>query len=101
MGFPAHRFKKGKIMICPLCEREVDQLTKHHLTPERRNRKNSDSISICLQCSHQIHALFDNRTLKTELNTLEKLKADPKVVKYVQWIQKRDGTFKIRESKQR
>jgi len=37
----------------------------------------------------EIHKLHDNKHLAKELNTLEKLKADDKIAKYVSWKQKR------------
>jgi uncharacterized protein YlaI len=51
---------------CQICERET-VLEKHHLIPQ--NRKKSPYIFVCEQCGDQLHIMFDNKTLKNELNT--------------------------------
>ncbi len=64
-------------MNCELCEREVEQLTVHHLIPKQKTkRKKIDpgpTINICSSCHKQIHSLFDNTRLAIELNSLERL----------------------------
>ena len=79
-------------MQCELCERDMDALTAHHLIPKQNTkRKNEDpgpTIDICSACHRQIHSLFDNKHLAQELNTLEKLKNDAQMQKFVAWVKK-------------
>lgn len=77
-------------MICLICQREGDEkhFEKHHLEPAQK-RKDSDTIDVCHQCGDQLHLLFDNTTLKNELNTLQSIQENEKVRKYVKWVQKR------------
>ena len=86
-------------MMCELCEREVYETTKHHLVPKQKMNKRwkksykkfnkpiwERTIKICIPCSKQIHALFTNRELKENFDSLEKLKADLKTQKWIEWV---------------
>ena len=92
-------------MQCELCDRQMEALTAHHLTPKqntkRKNEDPSPTIDICSACHRQIHSLFDNKHLAQELNTLEKLKNDPDLHKFVSWIkkQKTDKRIQVRSKK--
>ena len=82
---------------CALCEREVKKTTVHHLTPKQKDRRRTRdkladddyTIELCRACHKQIHSLFTNNELKRDHNTLEKLKANEDVKKFVQWVRKR------------
>ncbi|ACK72144.1 conserved hypothetical protein [Gloeothece citriformis PCC 7424] len=92
--------------ICQLCEREMKRLTVHHLVPRQTvKRKKSDpgpTIEICSACHHQIHALFSNIELAQSLNTLEKLKNQPQMDKFLKWITKQtpDKRVKVNRPKE-
>jgi len=73
--------------VCPLCEREVPELTEHHLVP--RSRGGLDTVGICRDCHRQLHALFSNKLLETEINTYEAIMADERFVKYIKWVKRR------------
>lgn len=85
-------------MICQLCERDVDVLTEHHLIPRVKGGLKGDRIDICVQCSRQIHCMYDNKKLAKKLNTFEKLKKDRKIKNYIEWVRKRNGNFKTKQS---
>ena len=96
--------KREDPRVCPLCDREVNKTTDHHLIPDskdRRSRKeknNSDglTVAICEDCHTQIHMLFDNNTLKNNLSTIEKLKANEKMQKFLTWIGKKNPNYNQR-----
>jgi hypothetical protein len=81
---------------CALCEREPAKLTKHHLVPRARHNKKvkreqtseerNRIAYICRPCHSQLHALFTEKQLERELNTLELLKAHPDVQKWIGWV---------------
>ncbi|MEK6881572.1 MAG: HNH endonuclease [Nanoarchaeota archaeon] len=73
---------------CELCERENIELTKHHLIPKQ---KNSDGrvAYLCIPCSKQVHALYNNRELK-KLDTIEKLKQEEKIQTWINWVRKKN-----------
>ena len=90
-------------MICELCEREVDQSTRHHLVPKQKfnkkwkriygklKRKHWEvSIQVCIPCSKQIHAIFTNKELAQNYNTLEKLKSAEQIQKWINWVRKKN-----------
>lgn len=98
---------------CELCSREAE-LTKHHLIPRTRhkNKANKKKFSredvkeriayLCEDCHTQIHALFSEKELERNLNTLESLKFNDQVVKFVKWIRgKAVGSISHRRSKSR
>ena len=86
--------------FCPLCERGgLPDLTEHHVVPKSRGGR--DTISICRDCHRQIHALFDNKTLERELNSIEDLKRNPGVKRFLKWLKKKPygSAHKARRSK--
>lgn len=81
--------------ICELCG-STEKLTKHHLVPKVKyhknysSRKNSEDnfIWICDLCHRTIHAYFSENFLRDNLNTLEKLKENDQMKKYIEWRRK-------------
>jgi 5-methylcytosine-specific restriction endonuclease McrA len=73
---------------CPLCVRETDpkDMSDHHLVPKSKGGR--DTETICHPCHRQIHALFDNRRLAKELDSVEALLAEPTFAKYLKWASK-------------
>lgn len=45
---------------------------------------------MCRPCHGHLHALFDNKTLAADLSTVEALRRDPRVRKFVRFIRKQD-----------
>lgn len=88
-------------MQCQLCEREIEQLTVHHLIPKQKKGTHGPTIDICSACHRQIHTLFDNKRLAAELNTLEKLQSEPQLQKFIAWVkkQKPDKRVKVHRHK--
>ena len=92
--------------ICELCRRQVSLLTKHHLIPKtrhanKRNKRDFDRHDvkhrlawICRPCHSHVHALFTEKILEREFNTLELLAAHPEVAKFIAWIRKKPDGFK-------
>ena len=73
--------------ICQLCDRKVDKLTKHHLLPREEGGCEEHISYICSDCHRQIHALYTNKELAIRLDTIDKLKNDEKIHKYLKFIQ--------------
>ncbi|WP_308796278.1 HNH endonuclease [Tolypothrix sp. FACHB-123] len=84
---------------CELCHREMENLTVHHLVPrqntKRKHQDPGETVNICSACHRQIHALFDNKLLAKELNTLEKLCNEPQMQKFLAWVRKQDPGKRI------
>ena len=81
-------------MLCELCEREVERLTVHHLIPRQKTKRKKEdpgpTVNICSPCHRQIHTLFDNTCLAKDLNSLEMLKQEPQMQKFLSWLKKQD-----------
>lgn len=92
-------------MTCELCQRDVDRLTVHHLIPRQKTKQKKADIGptskICSACHKQIHTLFNKTRLAQELNTLEKLKSEPEMQKFLSWVQKQDTHKHVRVHRQR
>jgi hypothetical protein len=86
-------------MKCELCERDVTRLTAHHLIPKQAvKRKQADSgptVDICSACHRQIHRLFDNKHLAKELNSVEALRNEPQMAKFLAWARKQKPDKRI------
>ena len=81
---------------CALCLRVVPDeriddpavVQEHHLVPE--NRAESPTVMLCRPCHEQIHALFTNEELRESYDTIEALRAAPRLAEYVDWIRTTD-----------
>lgn len=77
--------------ICELCNRSVSIITNHHLIPLEKGGKKLNTIYLCPTCHCAIHSLFTNRELASRFNSLELLKKDFKIIKYLNFIENIPG----------
>lgn len=87
--------------ICELCNRNVSIITKHHLIPLQKGGKKFETLYLCPTCHTQIHALFTNRELATHYHSLELLKKDKKIIKFLKFIEHIPGDSYIEIKKSR
>ena len=82
--------------VCGLCGHEYErrELTKHHLVPKSRGGRETELI--CRPCHAQIHAVYTEKELEREFDSLEALRAAPKLASWMRFIRKRKPTGKIR-----
>lgn len=71
---------------CVLCERDVQLVTRHHLIP--RSKGGREVVDLCVPCHKTLHSFFSNRTLLDELHTVEALRQQPEIARYLSWIRK-------------
>lgn len=87
-------------IVCQLCGRAVLKLTRHHLRPKEHG--GVETALLCSGCHRQVHALFTNRTLANQYDSLDKLRQDPAIVAYIAWARKQpDRRFAVRKSRSR
>lgn len=91
---------------CELCGRRVERLTRHHLVPRtrhsnRRNKRDFDRADVthriawlCRPCHDHVHAVFTEKTLEREYNTLESLLEDPAIARFIRWIADKPPDFR-------
>ncbi len=84
---------------CALCG-GIDLITFHHLIPKSCHRNKwfkkhftktemrERGVYVCRKCHSFIHKQFSEKCLGRELNTVEKLKSNAVIAKYVQWATK-------------
>lgn len=81
--------KKG---TCELCGRTAS-LHKHHLRPKaRKPKKNLSRKSVawfCEDCSAQVHTLFSRKELTRRYFTVDLLKENMAVQKYIDWVRRK------------
>ena len=89
--------------LCELCLRESVRFTEHHLVPRSRGGKFGPKVRLCPTCHRQLHAMFSEKTLASELNSIERLRADPDFAGYLIWAGKQKGgaTFRVRRANSR
>ena len=86
---------------CELCRRPVRELTRHHLIPRSRHKKKRAKKAfdrremegrialLCRPCHGNVHAVFENKDLEREYNTVDALAQHPGVHRFTRWIQKK------------
>jgi hypothetical protein len=65
-------------------------ITDHHLIPRERGGGADDTVSLCRSCHGHLHAIYDNKTLASDFATIEALRRDPQIQKFVRFIRKQD-----------
>ncbi|MBD3885962.1 HNH endonuclease [Leptolyngbya sp. PL-A3] len=58
-------------------------------------------LHTCTARYRQIHTLYDNSHLALHLNTLEKLKQDPQLQKFLSWVYKQDPNKRVKMDRKR
>ena len=86
---------------CELCERSEIKLTKHHIIPKEEGGTEKDIVMICSDCHRQIHALYSNQELALRLFSIEALKNDEKLKKFIRFIKKQPTTKRAVVAKSR
>lgn len=71
-------------------------MTVHHLIPKDEGGKNEDTVFLCGPCHSQIHATFTNKELAAGFHTLEEIRNDERMRKFVRWIRKQKPERKVR-----
>lgn len=83
-----------KTEICPLCERQLAGVcTKHHLIPVSRGGKHTETVLLHKVCHDKIHSAISEKDLKKLYNTVEKLRAHPELIKFIEWVKKKPPAF--------
>ncbi|MEE4278749.1 MAG: hypothetical protein V2I82_09830 [Halieaceae bacterium] len=81
---------------CATCGR-VTALTFHHLIPRKLHRRPrfrrlfsreelNRGIHVCRACHRGIHRSYDEMTLGQQLNSLDRLRADPVLTRHFAWV---------------
>ena len=85
---PAAEAATGAENRCALCEREVQQLSRHHLIPREEGGRHGPTADLCQPCHSSIHLLLDNKELARQYHSIEALRSAEKLQKYLHWIRR-------------
>ncbi|ETX29993.1 hypothetical protein [Roseivivax isoporae] len=87
--------------ICPLCLRPIPPEARsslHHLVPKLKGGKGGPTVLLHQICHSEIHARFTEAELARDLDTPEKLRADPRLARFLDWVARRPPTFHKRSA---
>ena len=89
------------IPICPLCDRPIPATAKsslHHLIPKLKGGAKGPTVRLHQICHNEIHATLTEAELARDFNTVEALRAHPRLAKFFAWVAKRDPAFHARSA---
>lgn len=81
---------------CPLCGRPIPPAapqSRHHLVPRLRGGKGGAVVLLHTICHKEIHAVLTEAELARGFNTVEALRAHPRLAKFIRWVAKRPPEF--------
>ncbi|TVS01050.1 MAG: HNH endonuclease [Rhodobacteraceae bacterium] len=82
--------------ICPLCLRPIPPdvpQSLHHLVPKLRGGKGGPVVLMHHICHREIHATLSETELARSYNTIEALRAHPRLSKFAAWVARRPASF--------
>ncbi len=74
---------------CAFCLRAV-KTRKHHVVPRCKGGK--ETVPACQTCEDFIHKTWTHNQLRDEVNTAEKILADPRFQRFLAWLSKQQRT---------
>jgi 5-methylcytosine-specific restriction enzyme A len=83
---------------CSFCGRsDVPGMHGHHVVPRCKNGK--IVVPTCGSCGSFIHATWSHNELRDTWNTVEKIVADERFVRFLKWLGKQHPTAKFRTAR--
>lgn len=98
---------------CELCERQASRLTRHHLIPKSQHKRKSilrmfskeqmlgDIALLCKPCHKFIHSVLSEKQLAQDYFSVELLKMNPEVIRFIEWIKTKLDGFHSRTRKKK
>ncbi|WP_344762799.1 HNH endonuclease [Actimicrobium antarcticum] len=85
--------KSTQDTVCPLCERPIpgQQKDAHHLVP--KSQGGSLTVDLHRICHRQIHALFTETELARQFSTIEHLKQQDEMQRFLKWVKTKPDAF--------
>jgi hypothetical protein len=78
-----------EVPTCALCGRPMPEgarPTRHHLTPKLKGGGKAPTVLLHRICHNAIHARFSEAELARRLNSVESLRADPEIARFLAWL---------------
>jgi hypothetical protein len=85
---------------CALCGRTLaEPFNKHHLLPLSKGGKNTPTILLHKICHDKIHSVFTETELKRYYHTMDRMKENQEVQRFLKWICKKEPGFYDRSAR--
>lgn len=87
--------------ICPLCLRPIPPgvpQSRHHLVPRLKGGKGSETVLLHQICHKEIHASLSEADLARRFNSIEALRAHPRIARFIDWVSRRPPGFTSRSA---
>lgn len=85
--------------VCPLCQRPIPPESRrslHHLVPRLRGGGNGPTVLLHQICHNEIHAAMRETELARRYNTIDALRAHPRIARFVDWVRSKPPGFHSR-----
>jgi hypothetical protein len=82
------------IGLCPICDREMCEgpyIDKHHFYPKCKGGRETEFVHKI--CHRKIHSIFTESELSKIYNNAEVIKGHPEIIKFIQWVSKKEPNF--------
>jgi len=100
---------RERVGTCKLCGRECSDVTEHHLIPRTTHKMKRfkkmhtreamiNTVTMCQPCHRAMHQFFSEKELAAKYYTIEKLLANEKIAKHVNWVKKQKPDFRMKRS---
>lgn len=100
MDFELDRGPHNAGRECELCGRRVRGITRHHLVPRSRARKDRKrkrknrrdrrelerTVDLCAPCHRNVHTSLSNGDLERGYGSVEALREHPGVRRFTEWV---------------
>ncbi|MDK3071589.1 HNH endonuclease [Sedimentitalea sp. JM2-8] len=89
----------GPYPLCPLCQRPIPPgvpQSRHHLVPRLKGGKGGPTVLLHHICHKEIHASLSEAELARSYDSIDALRAHPRLEKFVAWVRKRPPDFQSR-----
>lgn len=86
--------------ICIFCKRNVPT-RGHHVVP--RCKGGRETVPTCHSCEDFIHKTWNHNELRDTFNTVEKIRADERIQRFLRWLYKQHESafFRTRRNRTR
>ena len=73
------------------------------MVPKAEGGRFGPRAKLCATCHRQLHAMFTESTLARELDSIDAIRRNPEMRKYLKWASKQKGgaSFRVRRANER
>ncbi len=82
--------------LCPLCDRPIPEgvpQSQHHLVPKLKGGRGGPTVLLHHICHKEIHATLTEAELARSFDTIDRLRAHPRLATFIAWVRKRPPDF--------